>query len=332
STSAIVNWYRDFEISGCNAASMVTGNLHKQRRREISTKVEEAMEWALKNFYLNRGRLSLTYTHERLRSKLKEMEDNGEIGSQETKVSLATLQRRKEELDPYTVNAKRYGIPYANQKFRYTIQGTDVPRAMARLEVDHTKLNWVVVCDRTGLPLGRPTLTVVVCSYSGYIVGLYLSFNNAGLTSVVNVLKNSIRPKGDLSEAAGTKNPWISWGVGDTYLLDNGMEFHSKNFQSIAWEIGCDIEYCRVRFPWMKPHVERFMLELDYLTLTSGRIFKPDPNILSIDPKKDAITTLDKLCKGLILFVVDQHAFTPNRRTLECPYDRYAESVERTPP
>jgi len=332
STSAVLNWMRDYEISGRNPASLISGNLNRKRMRTVSVVVEEAMAWALKTYYLKKTRLSLTYAFERLGEKLKGMVARGELSRNEATVSMATFQRRKDELDPFAVTAARHSQDYANKQFRYTLNGTNVPRAMARLKVDHTLLNWVVVCDRTGLPLGRPTLTIIVDSYSGYIVGLYVSFNGPGLTTVINVLKNSIRPKHDIASAAETSKPWIAWGIGDCYLLDNGMEFHAYVFRRVAWELACDLEYCRVRFPWLKPHVERVFAELDYLTLVQGRVRKPDPNILAIDPKRDAIITLSQLCTGLVKFAVDHHASQVNRRTLEIPFERFAESMVRNPP
>lgn len=332
SSSAVMNWMRDYEVSGGNAAALVSGNLHRRRTRTISEAVEEAMEWALKSFYLTRDRLSLTYAYDRLRKRLKEQSERKEIEEDEAKVSMATFQRRKDELDPYAVTVARYGSAYANHKFRYTVTGTCLPRAMARLEVDHTLLNWVVICDRSGIPLGRPTLTIVVDSYSGYIVGMYVGFYGAGITSVINALKNSIRPKHELATAAQTSAQWIAWGIGDCYLVDNGMEFHSSSLKQVAWDLSCDIEYCRVRSPWLKPSVERVFAELDYLPLTPGRVRKPEPNVLRVDPRKDALITLSDLCVGLVKFAVDVHAQRVNRRTLEQPLARFAESQERNPP
>ena len=86
---------------------------------------------------------------------------------------------------------------------------------MAQVQIDHTPLNWVVICDRTGLPLGRPLLTVAICAYSGYILGFYLSFYGPGVSSVSGVLRNVIRVKDDMVANAGLKHPWLSCGLPD---------------------------------------------------------------------------------------------------------------------
>lgn len=327
-----MSWIRKYVSSGFNAAALLSGNGFRRCERRVSPVLEEVMEWALDKYYLQRSRFTLQYTVERVRERLKQEVAQNRLTAKEARCSYATLQRREKELDPYTVLKRRYGSAYAKRELRYTIDGTTVPRAMARLEVDHAMLNWVVVCDRTQLPLGRPTLTVIVDSYSGYIVGLYVSFNGPGLTSVLKAMKNAIRPKGELTANARTDHPWIAFGVGDCFLLDNGMEFHSKGFQLAAWELGTDLEYCAVRMPWLKPHVERCFADLDYLPVGQGRVYKPVAGMLNLDPKRDAVITLSALCRGLIIFAADIHARQPNRRTLALPFDLYQESMESSPP
>ncbi len=115
---------------------------------------------------------------------------------------------------------------------------------------------------------------------------MYVSFNGAGLTSVINVLKNAIRPKDDLVNAAAAEHAWVAYGVPDCMLLDNGMEFHSHTFKMIGWDLGIDLEYCKVRTPWLKPKVERFFANLDFLTLSVGRVFKPMPNVQTLRSQK----------------------------------------------
>lgn len=332
STSTVMGWMRRYEESGRNIASLLSGNVQRKRETRVHSEVESAMTWALDKCYLTRNQPSLQSAFDRLQIEMKALVEKRIVTAEQADISMATFHRRKDDLDPYMVATRRYGQVAAAHKLRVTMDGTIVTRAMQRYEFDHTLLNWVVICDRTGIPLGRPTLTVVIDSYSGYVVGMYVSFNGPGLTSVINVLKNAIRPKDDLVLAAGAENLWIAYGIPDCAILDNGMEFHAQIFKVIAWDLGMDLEYCRVRTPWLKPKVERFFATLDYLTLLEGRIYKPMANVLRIDPKKDAAITLSELCRGLVIFCCDIHGRTPNCRTLDLPFNRFAESMEKNPP
>jgi putative transposase len=332
STSTVMDWMRKFEESGKNVVSLISGNLFRKRKSNVHHLTETAITTVLDKYYLNLHRPSLDYAYQKLEHELNDIAKRESIEYKKLEVSFATFQRRKESLDPFMVKTRRKGFVAASHDFRVTMEGTTVTRAMQRYEIDHTLLNWVVVSDLNGIPLGRPTLTIVIDSYSGYTTGLYVSFNGPGLTSVINVLKSAIRPKDDVIAAIEGKNPWIASGIPDSLMLDNGMEFHSKIFKNITFDLGTDIEYARVRTPWLKPKVERFFANLDYLTLVEGRVYKPILNVLRIDPDKTAAITLSALCKGLILYACDVHARTPNSRTLELPFDRFAQSIAKYPP
>lgn len=332
SVSTLVVWVRKYELSASNPVALLSGNRNRRRNRRFSLSVEEVIRKVLRSVYLTRAKNTLRHTHEQILLDLKRLAQAKKIEESEAKVSLSTVSRRLAEFGPYERDKARYGPGYARTKFRTTLEGSQAIRAMQRLECDHTLLNWVVICDRTGLPLGRPTLTIIVDAMSGYVVGLYVSFYGPGITSVLNVLKNAIRPKDELAEAAGTSQPWIAFGIGETLVLDNGMEFHAKVFQMAAWELGIDLEYCRVRTPWLKPHVERFFANLDYFSLAKGRVRKPIANVINIDPKEDAAILFSDFFRGLIKFVVDVYPFELNERKLCTPFESFQESFSTLRP
>lgn len=332
SVSTVLGWMRQFELSGMNPASLLSGNRCRRRSRRVSQIVEDLIQKKIRTVYLTPDRHTLRHTLEQINQAMEELRKKGKLAEPNRDVSLSLLQRRVAELDKYAVLKKRFGVAVARSRFRTSVEGTPVTRPLERLECDHTLLNWVVLCDGSGLPLGRPTLTIVIDSLTGYPVGVYVSFYGPGLTSVLNVLKNSILPKDEICAAAGTRKPWIAFGIGETLLLDNGLEFHSPQFQLAAWELGIDIEYCRVRTPWLKPKVERFFLNLDYFSLSKGRVRKPMPNVVHLDPKKDAAITFSDFVRGLLMFMVDVYPFEPNSRTLDIPYETFKDGMDMLPP
>ncbi|WEY37743.1 hypothetical protein [Paraburkholderia sp. SUR17] len=66
---------------------------------------------------------------------------------------------------------------------------------MERLETDHTLVDIWVIDDNLGIPLRRPTITLLVCSYSGYIIGFFISFAGEALARVIRGIKVAIQPK-----------------------------------------------------------------------------------------------------------------------------------------
>lgn len=332
SAAAVMTWMRVYEKSVCNPAALLSGNRCRRRQKRLPDKVNEVVDKKIRSVYLTTFHHTLRHTYELIHRELKSLVAQGKLAARDARVSLATIHRRVQEFDPYDRDRARYGPLYARAKYRTTVEGNRASRVLQRLECDHTPLNFVVVCDRTWLPLGRPTLTVLVDSNSGYIVGVYVSFYGPGLTSAINVIKNGVMPKDDWAAMAGLSKPWLGFGIPEMLVFDNGLEFHSRQLRLVAWELGVDIKYCRTRMPWVKPRVERFFAELDYLTLTQGRIAKPTPKVTYTDAAKQNCITFSAFVIGLLKFVVEIHPFELNNRRLEKPFDVFKDGMDFLPP
>lgn len=332
SISTVAAWARRLDAAEGHAGALVDGNAVRRTGHRISADMERVVASSLQRVYLTRDRNSLIHTLAVVHAEAAKLVKAGKMRPDDAKISHATLCRRVAALDRHRVIEAREGAARARMVCRTTMDGAAAEYPLQRVEVDHTPLNWVVICDRTGLPLGRPLLTALVDAYSGYVLGFYVSFYGAGLTSVSGALRCAIKPKGDMTQGLGLENPWLAEGIPDQLMLDNGREFHSPVFQLIGWELGMDFTYCRVRTPWLKPHVERFFSTLDTITLAKGRIRKRQANVVEMDPNADAAVVFSDFVRGIVQFVVDVHPFQINQRKLARPFDLFAEGIERRPP
>lgn len=333
SASAVMEWMRKWENSGFNPASLVSRNFSKERSKAFSSVVEDLFSKVLKSYYFCRHRPPLTDALAIVNKELKQLQAQQVIRDDEASVSLATLRRRVNEVDPYLRDVYRFGPAYARNRWRYSIGGTGATRALQRLEVDHTLLDLVVISDTNGMPLGRPVITIIVDAFSKYLVGFYVSFSGAGLSPVLNAMKVGMLTKETFTGHTNIlSNPWLGYGIGEMYVVDNGLEFHSKQFVLAALELNTDLQYCPVRQPWLKPNVERYFLELGYALPKSGKVHKPVANMLPIDPASTARISFSELSLGLLKYFVDVHPFKLNSRTLNRPFDLFQESFEKLPP
>jgi len=332
SASTVMEWARKYQLGQCCPLSLLNGNHFRRRARRIDDIVEDLIQDAIKTVYLTTKRHTLQHTLDRIRADAKKLVEAGKLDQAKAKVSMATLCRRVAEIDLYRRIAAREGVARARYVCRTAMNAEQALYPLAKVEVDHTVLNWVVICDRTGLPLGRPLLTVAIDAFSGYILGFYLSFYGPGVTSVSGVLRNAILPKSDFTAGMELTRPWIAAGIPDLLVLDNGLEFHARTFKLIAWQLGMNLMHCRVRTPWLKPRVERFFGTLNFLTLDRGRVYKRVPNVLNVDPKKDAAILFSNLVKGLIMFCADVHPLQINDRKLARPIDLMEEGLASCPP
>lgn len=332
STSAVMKWARDYQTKGDNVIALVDRYRLTSRAKKIPEVLEDTVWKVLKRSYFTLDQHSAQHAFDQLKIEVEKKVKAGEIAANESSISYPTFTRRIKEVDLYHRVATREGSSRARIVCRTAFPNGYPQYPLERVEIDHTPLNWVVVCDRTGLPLGRPVLTVMIDAYSGYVLGFYLSFHGPGLTSVSGVVRSALQAKEEIVRSANLVNPWLSHGLGDEWVLDNGLEFHSFGFKQMAMVLGVDLMYCRVRTPWLKPHVERFFSTLNTITLMRGKVTKRVANVMSIDPYKDAAITFSDLVKGLLQFFVDVHPFEPNWRKMARPFDLFKEGLERCPP
>lgn len=332
STSTVMTWLRKFETSQHAPQSLVTGNAQRVRAGRLHPVMDRLLVESIRKVYLTKAKHSLCHTLAIIHAQAKPLVKSGQLPEAEARISLSTLSRRVQKLDRYRVIEARQGAARARMVCRTTMDGTTAKYPLDAVEVDHTPMNWVVICDRTGLPLGRPLLTVMIDAFTGYILGLYVSFYGPGLSSVSGTLRCALMPKADMVAGVKLEHEWLAEGIPDNIVLDNGLEFHSPIFQLMGWDLGSNFTYCRVRTPWLKPHVERFFGSLDNLTLTRGRIHKRVANVINLNPDEDAAIMFSAFVRGLVMYVVDYHPFQINERKLARPFDLMQEGLALVPP
>jgi putative transposase len=170
--------------------------------------------------------------------------------------SLRTFERRCANVDPMVRAWALRGPAYAKQRYR-TYQTTAVPdRPYAEVEVDHCKLD-ILVVDESGLVLGRPDLIAFRDRATAMIVGIGLGFEEPSYASFVQGLKHAMYPK-SLDHYPSIKNPWPCFGRIENLIVDNALHFLGDNIQEAARELGMHIIPCAPRQPWLKGGLERF--------------------------------------------------------------------------
>ncbi|ALL71672.1 TniA putative transposase (plasmid) [Paraburkholderia caribensis MBA4] len=329
--STVMRWMRLYEGSGCNASSLVSGHAHRQRRKRVSQYQRDVVKATLQRRYFIRNGCSLRSAHENVIAQLERAADHGTIDCVDAKISLSTVRRIAYETEPFYRDRARMGTTSARAKWRFATHGGYASRPLERVEMDHTLLDLWVIDDRLGIPLGRPTLTLLVCTYSGYINGFYISFEGESLARMLRSIKIAVQPKEPLLVGTKLDNPWHACGLWETLVVDNAKACHSETFKQVGIELSMDIEYCPVRQPWFKPVVERYIGEACRQLPVPGRPQRPGRHPEPIDPQKTACVTFSDLCKCILKWVVDVHPFMINERTLTRPVDLFLEGVDKCP-
>lgn len=330
SPSTVMDWMRRFELSGNNLLSLLTRHATRHNPKRLDAIVQKIGREKVRSYFCARKRPTIESTQREINaalSKEKPLED-GTVKS----ISLSSVRRLIEEIDPYDRDVARFGAAHARNKWRYSLGGIGAARPMQRYEIDHTTIDVVVISDTTGMPLGRPTITIVIDAFSGCVAGLFISFWGTGLATTIAALKVAIQPKDELCAAQGLEKKWLPYGIPMLMVVDNGLEFHSSQFHEIAMHLCMDLRFCAVRRPWLKPFVERALKTYQSYLPFPGRVEKKLDNYLPLKPEKTATITFSALCSGILKGFVEIHPFEASERRLLLPYDLFSEGMERMLP
>ncbi len=249
--------------------------------------------------------------------------------------SRRTIYREIARRSPYEVMVARYGKRRADMEFRISMTGPETSRVLERVVMDHTPSDIIVVDDHSMLPLGRPTITSALDEHTRCLTGFYAGFEPPSCLAVMRCLKHAILPKIYVPrEFPSIKNPWKCYGTPEMVVVDNPPEFHSIHFERACLQIGCDIQYAKVRVPWYKGKLERFQgtLNRDLMHGQPGTTFS---NILErddYDPSKHAVVLLSTFREILHKWIVDVYLQTPHRGIKDIPAHKWHSETTGLPP
>lgn len=245
--------------------------------------------------------------------------------------SVSTFYRHIKMRDAYEVAVARFGEREARVRFRMTGVGPQTTRILERVEIDHTPLDLFVVDEETGLPLGRPWLTLAIDKHSRVILGFHISFGHPSVDSVMRALRHAILPKTGIREKyKRLKNNWPCHGLFEVLVVDNGKEFHALALEDAAYDLDFSILYCPVRTPWAKGSIERAIKTYNY-TLNHtlpGTSFASLWDRWGYDPLKHALITRQALQEILHIWIVDYYHQKPHRGLRDIPIKVWEKSAK----
>jgi len=183
---------------------------------------EDLLTACIKDFYLVPERPSLAALFQELRRRFAE--------NQLPAPNYRTVVRRLNELDPRYAMAKRHGSKAARDKFGPVGGFSLHPDApMDIVQIDHTRVDVMVVDREDRLSIGRPRLTLAVDIATRTVVGFSISLENPSALSVSLVLSHAVLPKTSwLADRELQSLDWPMSGLPRLIHVDNAREFHSE--------------------------------------------------------------------------------------------------------
>lgn len=206
---------------------------------------------------------------------------------------------------------------------------TDGAFPLQTVQLDHSKLDVILVDEETSEVIGRPWLTVGIDVYSRCVWGYYLGLQQPNADTVGLAIINGCFSKQRLVEGYHL-NEWPVYGIPFQIHTDNGKDFRSK-----ALERGCianEINIMRrpVETPEYGPFIERFFrtLETEFVHTLPGTTFSNITEKGEYDSDAHASLSVKDFEKLLLEYVVNQYHNTLHSGIETTPLQKWKEGIE----
>ena len=295
--STIYRWLKKYRELG--PSGLVPDYHKKGPRSKLSEEVKKIIENEIKTYYLTTQKPKVKDLYLRIKEKC--------IDAGLKSPHYNTVLKVVNSLNPEVVVKKREGKRKA-LAYRPVLGSLEAKRPFEIIQIDHTKLDVIVVDEIYRKPIGRPWITVALDVYSRMVYGFYLSLDAPSFFSVAQALLMGIEPKNYYLEKWGLKDeewPILGLPKGIVIHTDNAKEFRSKEMQSFLTLYGIHQEFRPKATPHYGGHIERFFKTLnEELHKLPGTTFSNVQQKGDYNSEKFASMTLSELEKYIASWIV----------------------------
>lgn len=318
--ATIYRWLTTFEqyqtVSSLASRRDFCGGKGKSRLDEsINTIIDNTIE----ELYLNKQQYSLLTIYNKIVHKCQNMNLKAP--------SKNTIRNRINNLHPKLIAKHRKGIR-VNETRGMPNKFPEVKMPLDIIQIDHTKVDVILVDEETRQPIGRPFITVAIDVFSRMIYGFYISLESANYFSVGQCLLTAILPKDDYLQKYEIDGEWYVYGLPKKIHVDNAGEFRSISLTNFCQEFRIEDHYRPVARPEFGGAVERvigtFMKKNHELPgSTSSNIFEKG----TYNSEKEAAMTIDELEKWYLDFVINVYHKTEHASLGMTPEEKFYQGL-----
>ena len=318
--ATIFRWIEKYEMSGTvsSLASSYKNSGGKGKSR-LGESVDTIIDSVIEEFYLHKQQYPLSTIQRKIEEKCIALD---------LKVpNINTIRNRVNSLSPKLIAKHRKGVSVRDTR------GTpgkfpDVKMPLDIIQIDHTKVDVIIVDEETREEIGRPFITVAIDVYSRMIYGFYISLEAVNYFSVGQCLLHSILPKDDMLRLHNFKGEWPVYGLPRAVHMDNGADFQSSSLKKFCQEYKIYDIYRPVARPEFGGHVERVIKTMmdkahEIPGSTSSNIFQKG----KYNSQKEALVTISELEEWYTQFVVDIYHKTVHSSIGMTPEEKFYEGM-----
>jgi putative transposase len=197
---------------------------------------------------------------------------------------------------------RRFGEREANRRFRGRGPGIEASRFLETVLIDHTWIDlWSKVVDDDGKTVTseRGWLTLALDLHTRIILAAILSYEPPSILTLMECLKQAVRPKKWLIAEFGDHMGASAWGKMATLVLDNEWAHVGVSFQVFCEAAGIDLIFAPLKTPEFKGQVERIFRTINeevFHRLPGGIPHKPtEMTALGLEPRTEDLLTIEEI-------------------------------------
>lgn len=238
-----------------------------------------------------------------------------------------TIRNRINSLHPKIVAKNRHAIR-VNESRGMSGSFPEVKMPLDIIQIDHTKVDVILVDEETRKPIGRPFITVAIDVYSRMIFGFYISLEAPSYFSVGQCLLNAILTKDDFIRKYEIKGEWPVYGLPKKVHMDNGKDFRSISLQNFCKEYRIEDIYRPVARPEFGGAIERVIGTcMKKIHQLPGSTFSNIFEKATYDSDGNAVMTIDKLEKWYLDFIINIYHKTEHTSLGMTPEEKFYQGL-----
>jgi putative transposase len=316
--STLYRWLLRYQEGGGRLSALAPKKCGSKNPSRLDPKVEALVCEAVDNFFLQQPRKPVTSVWDDLETTCLA------IGLEPPHIN--TLRNRIKRLDEYLVLERRYSAKTAREKLGAlpsAFKGASAPHAL--VQIDHTKVDVLLVDEETRLPIGRPWLTLVEDIYSRMVLGFHISLDPPSELSVGLAIAHAVLPKESWLAEHGIDLVWPCQGLLGCVYVDSGLDLNGSLMRRGCEEYGIDLQNRPLGQPDFGGHIERLMGTLMRKTHElPGTTYSSVAEKGDYDATAQACVTLQEFETWLARYILGVYHNRPHRGIdRQTPIQRY---------
>ncbi len=319
--TTIYRWLRSYEASNLLSSLLPEANEGGKGKSRLSSEIDLIIQSVIEDFYLTKQRNSVQKVFREVLIRCK--------NAGETPPHSNTIRNRISQINDYKRILGRYGKKMADEAYSPKPDSfPELHQPLSTVQIDHTKMDIIVVDETYRKPIGRPWITMAIDVYSRMVLGFHISLDPPGAMGTGLCICHAIQPKEQWLAKLDVAGEWPCWGIMQVIHVDNAKEFKGAMLKRACEEYNIQVEWRPVATPHYGGHIERllgtFMKELHSLP---GTTFSNPKERKGYESEKNAVFTLSEIEKWLTTFIINVYHKKIHRSLKTTPFAKFSDGI-----